>query len=956
MRNVTPCDTVNTLPTPRLGCIPSSHPIMISASARNHIPAGCIFISKDESNLSPDDWERPELREWAWLLAHDNPVDALDKDVDSSKAVRTDLWAKLLRAVHLAPCARLLRASWISIEFKVIASDTSRGVARVYLLPDDIDRRRVDRMNAPLRKARRQLLLQQLDYSRKAWNDSEQSSHAGCRLPFQQPEQLDGDNTTLLQLFNDIPPPEPDPDSVRDSYAQDAMVDLLDSRVTGLTTSLYQYQRRSAALMFQKEVQPGTVLDPRLLHLQDQAGSSWYMDPVIGTVRRDPHYYDGISGGILAEEMGTGKTIICLALILATKHLPTQAPEIVGVADPPRRSPVAALADMAASCATRNGIPWKSYLEHYGQQLGYEFSRCAAALERNPGFYLEPAPEPRRGGRHPILDVEPPKKIYLSAGSLVVVPTNLVTQWKQEIKKHTEGLKTLTLVKDDAIPSVESLLQYDIILFSQSRFEKAANENFGLEGSRLTQIHFKRCIVDEGHKLGNSKMGNKSVLLMGLDAMRFNSRWIVTGTPSHGLFGVENDQNASMKAEGDDQTSDVQDIQASSESSAQMEKKDLERIGAIAALYLKARPWANTLLETGDTVADWATYMMLPKHNPKGQGRWDSLRATLNSLIVRHGLSEVGDLLPPVHEKTVVLDGSFQDRLSQNLFSMMIISNAVQSQRTDQDYFFHPKQRKQVLQIVSNMKQSSFFGGSFFTREEIITAVKTAEQFLEERKISISDQDETLLRDAIDLGRLATENKLRNLSNQFHEMPLNVQDLPGGAGASWSLSGEAESGVSTSASMILALQKLVFSTAGAPEGLNALLNGGLVQEGINERHRILTAQTPSRVTVPTQARSQTLAGNTKLGEDSPRKSRSHGINGVKPKKAVDAHAFKGPLELTKITATVSAKLSYLIDSIVKYQEDEKIIIFYENENVAWYLASTLDVVRCIAPLARRDVG
>jgi len=50
------------------------------------------------------------------------------------------------------------------------------------------------------------------------------------------------------------------------------------------------------------------------------------------------------------------------------------------------------------------------------------------------------------------------------------------------------------------------------------------------------------------------------------------------------------------------------------------------------------------------------------------------------------------------------------------------------------------------------------------------------------------------------------------------------------------------------------------------------------------------------------------------------------------------------LQSTTITSTVSAKLSYLIDSITKHQEREKMIIFYENDNVAWYLANMLDVV------------
>jgi hypothetical protein len=90
--------------------------------------------------------------------------------------------------------------------------------------------------------------------------------------------------------------------------------------------------------------------------------------------------------------------------------------------------------------------------------------------------------------------------------------------------------------------------------------------------------------------------------------------------------------------------------------------------------------------------------------------------------------------------------------------------------------------------------------------------------------------------------------------------------------------------------------------------------------------------------------SQTLAGNTKLGDDSHGSIRVRGINDVKPEVEATVDGALGPLETAAITSTVSAKLSYLIDSILRHQEDEKILIFYENDNIAWYLASILEVV------------
>ncbi|KAL7786177.1 P-loop containing nucleoside triphosphate hydrolase protein [Trichoderma ceciliae] len=913
-----------------------------------YIPVGCIGISQHESNIGEQDWSSVESRTWRSFVPHSSTLSSNDQAAKSDEPyLNPIIQASLLKASKLLPLAQLFHARWCQLEFCVSALGEHLGVIRVYLLPDDVQRRSVDRSDSSLRKARI-LVLRYLDYSPCAWKAVKTPDETG-RPILEDPHSAENDrDISLLQLFNTIPSPCPDLDSIVEPYTQDAMYNLMESKVPGLKTELYLYQRRSAALMLQKEAQPGQILDPRLLRLKDTRGSSWYMDPVTGTVLLGPRYYDAVSGGILAEEMGSGKTVICLALMLATMHLPTNPPDFYRAGEPPVRSRIASLADMAASCATRHAVPWRSHFEACKVRLGYEFSHCIEVVSRNPGYYLLPAPEPLRVGRRKIPCHEPPKKVYLSSASIVIVPNNLVAQWKQEIQKHTEGLKVLVLGRKDEIPSREDILTYDIVLFSQSRLEMILKQYGGIDRSVLSTIHFKRCIVDEGHKLGNSKIGKKSNLLIGLDSMHFSSRWIVTGTPSHGLYGVEKSKAAATLSHTPNRHQPPLPKNAANqtdESSTDLEKRDLERIGAIAALYLKARPWANTVVENGDTVADWTTYLMLPKHNPKSQGRWDCLESTLNSLIIRHRISEIGTLLPSVNEKVIVLEGSYQDQLSLNLFSMMIVFNSVQSQRTDMDYFFHQKQRKALLQIVQNLKQASFFGGSFFTVDEIAKSVETAEKFLAERKFPISPEDELLLRQAIQFGNLAMRNRLRNLTNQFHEMAVSVTDFPGNAGESWSLDGAStENSICTSTSMLLSLQKLIYNAAGSEEKLNSLLNGELISEGTLERSKLLNAAVPENDSNSKERVTETLAGNTKLGDDSPKKTRSHGINGIEPRSLV-AESFAGPLEQTKITATVSAKLSYLIDCLVKYQEEEKIIVFYENENVAWYLASMLDVLQ-----------
>lgn len=907
-----------------------------------HVAAGAFVIDKDDVGLSTDVWSLPDLQEWG-AFAHGN-----DLSGSNDRWLPSDVQTQLLRSPALANAARLFRARWIKLKFRV-TGDTY-GIVRVYLLPDDVHRGTVDRSVGTLRRARR-ILLSSLDFSKTTWEgQSIQTNGNQKNGPHPLGYDISGADSSLLELFNNIPSPYPSPDDVVDVVSRDAMFNLLDGKVFGLTTELYAYQKKSAALMLQKEAQPGRVLDPRLQLVRGQDGESWYFDSVSGSLFLEPRHYDGISGGVLAEEMGSGKTIICLALILATRGTPANVPELYGTAPSPARKKVGSLLDMTASCITRNAVPWRPYLDAYGSQ-GWGYSQCISAIARNPGYYYIPAPELRRVGRHPSqANQRPPEKVYLSSATLVIVPNNLVAQWRQEIQKHTSGMDVIVITKKDEIPPHRSLIDCDIILFSQSRFEMLVTQTEDFSTVPLARLHFKRCIIDEGHKLGNSRIGKRSNLLIGLDQLRFDSRWVVTGTPSHGLFGVESrksNENGALELPGGSVARESPGVDVY-RSSSEMEKKDLERIGSMASLFLKARPWANTVLETGDTPADWDTYLMLPRHKKGSHGRWDSLKTTLDSLIIRHQLKEIGSLLPPVNERVVVLEGSYQDRLSMNIFSMMIIFNSVQSQRTDMDYFFHPRQRRSLLQIVHNLKQSTFFGGSFFAASEIAKSVETAEEFLKTKSVPINEEDEALLRQAIDLGHTAVGNSMRNISNQFHEMPVWVENFPGGAGHAWSLGDAKESKgpICTSASLLLALQRLVYNTAGEPEKFNALLNGGFVVEGKLEQEKLLNDQSAQASSAPRAAQSQTLAGNTKLGGDSPHKSRSHGVNGAKPVERIGADAFPEALDETTITATVSAKMSYMLDQIVKYQDDEKIIVFYENENIAWYLASMLDVVSC----------
>ena len=187
-----------------------------------------------------------------------------------------------------------------------------------------------------------QKLLGELDVSSSTWSgDWTQESpirHLDSSL-----DKKEEDEASLFHIFNTLPSPDPNPDVVLDDYSRGTMQDLLDSNIDGLITTMYHYQRRSAATMLQREVQPDLRIDPRLTPVVDQNGVAWHCDFVAATCLREPARLESSTGGILAETMGLGKTLICLALILATKNTLSQIPVEHSVGIAPVRSRVGTL-------------------------------------------------------------------------------------------------------------------------------------------------------------------------------------------------------------------------------------------------------------------------------------------------------------------------------------------------------------------------------------------------------------------------------------------------------------------------------------------------------------------------------------------------------------------------------------------------------------------------------------
>lgn len=127
---------------------------------------------------------------------------------------------------------------------------------------------------------------------------------------------------------------------------------------------------------------------------------------------------------------------------------------------------------MAAAAVGRSQIPWRAILHDLTHE-GEDHRNCLAMMEDNVGSYVISPPDTRRS--HRPSQIQKGKTIRLTTTTLILVPQNLLSQWKDEINLHVEDqfLEVLYLISDATpVPSAAKLMKYDVILMSRQRFER----------------------------------------------------------------------------------------------------------------------------------------------------------------------------------------------------------------------------------------------------------------------------------------------------------------------------------------------------------------------------------------------------------------------------------------------------------------------------------------------------
>eukprot|EP00667_Euglena_gracilis_P005082 EG_transcript_5118 len=288
---------------------------------------------------------------------------------------------------------------------------------------------------------------------------------------------------TLLAAYENLPsPPRVVPDGVS---------------VPGLspTTQLHPYQLQTLQAMLQREVRAcapesaALARDPTLFSLLPGC-------PANPGHRLGDGDHSGDAGGILGEDMGTGKTLVCLALVLKTKGVWSAVPNVVVPEwDTGFDPPVACYAEYVSRGRTAPAIPHHS-------------------------------------------------RVWTSHTTLVVVPKLLVDQWIEEINAHTVphalAVRVCRTHGDIARLTVPQVLHTDLLLVAQSairpefrglrRFSNDSSPAVLPTVSALSNVRFWRIIIDEGHTMGRGA----SCQTAAIAALAADIRWVCSGTPFPG--------------------------------------------------------------------------------------------------------------------------------------------------------------------------------------------------------------------------------------------------------------------------------------------------------------------------------------------------------------------------------------------------------------------------------------
>ncbi|KAJ7143180.1 SNF2 family N-terminal domain-containing protein [Mycena crocata] len=913
----------------------------------------------------------------------------------------------------------LIKNQFISVVCSLLQEDSDPIlILRIHLIPYDLPNvqgRLRNRKNDIVRTARNFLarLLPNISRSGNCWGE-----HA---LP-DPPSPVEP--VSLSEIYETISSPHCEDTTPVTRRLLDFSDDL---GGLGLRSTLHRYQRESVAAMVEKEMDLRDNPDPLLLPVVGMDNQVFFMQPGTLEVLCERPRVAPCRGGILCEELGTGKTVMTLGLILATLHQ-LSAPEPAIFDERPvltplafRHFPSSAFGKARVRFYGKKGkfdsrsrprVPMlvelmlhklvTSPVAHHPTSLQEAvLEHYAGPRKDNLPFYLH-YPEPtdnerktKRSGPDP-----GPPLLYLTSATLVVVPTNLILQWTQECSLHCEdSLRVCILRSTEAMPPAKILAsEYDIVLMSYSRFTAEAKKGERLpwrectcpeyanarvpkcvckppSSSPLTQIRWKRLVIDEGHVSASLS----TVLTPFTKVLSVERRWIVTGTPTTNLLGLSLGKKVSETSasafpneaeDGDDPPSPVSsDLQGQEQDTddhdagvwTRADGEDVTKLGNMIAHFVGV----PQLLKNPQLISTHIKDALLDRRGPR-TGAIAVLTQVMESVMIRHQITDVEKevILPPVTQELVLLDLEPLALKSYNAMQATIAINAIDSQRKDMDYMFHSRNAEHLQSTVQNMSQIMFWSvdDRLHNTAELLRETRIGE--LKSRVSPSNVEDAELLHNALEHLSLAANDPLWCTLQSHPDVPYRVYGLKKPVFEAWSRTTHpVEPTDSTVAGYvhpdrIRRLRNVVFNKPLLSE--EALVQWGKEAAELDARQEAETVENlkrkkkskssrddnKTRMKATEAAKKAVEPGTVKEVQKELQHIMRH-LETMAPRS--EAHrppalVSKSQIAVTRLGSSASSKLNFIISEILKYSGTEKFLIFSDSELSLAHLGDALNLV------------
>lgn len=215
------------------------------------------------------------------------------------------------------PLVDLLVANSASRTISATALATGSSViVRIYLIPQDLPEllasgRRRKAVGATIMNLLGRIRVAESEWAGNLVPDGD------CNAFLDEP-----DTRSLLEVYRDIESPSHDPNFVDQLDApeqvRERIAAALQDNPVGISTQLFPYQLATLAKMLSREIAPQKVALPTYIRRKSAIGGQEIFVSTDGHICVEPRSVREPKGGILAEDMGVGKTLITLALIAAT--------------------------------------------------------------------------------------------------------------------------------------------------------------------------------------------------------------------------------------------------------------------------------------------------------------------------------------------------------------------------------------------------------------------------------------------------------------------------------------------------------------------------------------------------------------------------------------------------------------------------------------------------------------